>query len=56
MKIAIFIDNENIQGVDCRNLENGNPGIGGTEYSILLLAQVYKEVYPKDEVMLFATN
>ena len=56
MKIAIFIDNENIQGVDCRNLENGNPGIGGTEYSILLLAQVYKEVYPKDEVMLFATK
>ena len=46
MKIAIFIDNENILGVDCRNPEHGNPGIGGTEYCILLLAQVYKKAYP----------
>ena len=56
MKIAIFIDNENILGVDCRNPENGNPGIGGTEYCILLLAQVYKKAYPNDEVVLFATK
>lgn len=56
MKIAIFIDNENILGVDCRNPENGNPGIGGTEYCILLLAQVYKKAYPSDEVVLFATK
>lgn len=56
MKIAIFIDNENILGVDCRNPEHGNPGIGGTEYCILLLAQVYKKAYPSDEVVLFATK
>lgn len=56
MKIAIFIDNENIQGVDCRNLENGNPGIGGTEYCILLLAQIYKKIYSDDEIVLLATT
>lgn len=56
MKIAIFIDNENIIGVDCRNPERGNPGIGGTEYCILLLVQVYKKAYPSDEVVLFATK
>lgn len=56
MKIAVFIDNENIQGVDCRNLENGNPGIGGTEYCILLLTQIYKKAYPDEEIVLLATK
>lgn len=56
MKIAIFIDNENISTVDCRNLEKGNPGVGGTEYCILLLAQIYKKFYPQDEITFIATK
>lgn len=54
MKIAIYIDNSNICGVDCRDLTRGNPGIGGTEYCIMLLAQMYKRSYPRDEVILLA--
>ena len=42
MNIAIYIDNRNIRDVDCFDLTKGNPGIGGTEYSILLLAQIIK--------------
>ncbi len=56
MHIGIFIDNKNIADVDCKNLLFGNPGIGGTEYCILLLAQTYKMYYSNDKVTLFATK
>lgn len=45
MHIGIYINNENISSVDCKNLLVGNPGIGGTEYCVLLLAQAYKMYY-----------
>lgn len=54
MKIAIFIDNMKIPEVDCRDLTKGNPGIGGTEYTILFLAQMYKQYFPENEVVLLA--
>lgn len=56
MRIAIFIDNEGIADVDCQNLELGNPGIGGTEYCVLLLAEEYKKFYPEDCIFLFAVQ
>ena len=34
MKIAFYLPNKGLRNVDCRNLEGGNPGIGGTEYII----------------------
>lgn len=36
--VAFYLANKNIVSVDCRNLLKGNPGIGGTEYLILLAA------------------
>ena len=36
MKIAFFLKNELIQGVDWRNIMQGNPGVGGSEYLIVL--------------------
>lgn len=56
MKIAIYINNYSIAEVDCSDLTKGNPGIGGTEYCILLLAQLYKQYYPEHEVFLFANK
>lgn len=56
MKIAIYIHNANIAEVDCSDLTKGNPGIGGTEYCILLLAQMYKVYYPADTVILIASK
>lgn len=54
MRVAIYINNENIREVDCTDLTKGNPGIGGTEYCILLLAQLYKQFYPQNQVLLMA--
>lgn len=34
MKIVFYLPNKNFKEVDCHNLEEGNPGIGGTEYII----------------------
>lgn len=31
-KVAFYIDNRRIANVDCAQIEDGNPGIGGTEY------------------------
>ena len=56
MHLGIYINNENIANVNCENLLDGNPGIGGTEYCILLLAQVYKMYFPEDTVTLFVTK
>lgn len=56
MKIAIYIDNKNINNIDCSDLKRGNPGIGGTEYCILLFAQLYKEYYPLNQVILIASS
>ena len=53
MKIAIYIDNRKIDSVDCSDLLKGNPGIGGTEYCVLFLAQMIKEYYPDTQVSLF---
>lgn len=56
MHIGIYINNKDIASVDCKNLMSGNPGIGGTEYCILLLAQVYKMFYPENKVTLFVAQ
>ena len=38
MKIAFYIPNKNISKTDLSNVDNGNPGIGGSEYSAILIA------------------
>lgn len=38
MKVGFFISNKNFQSVDCRSVESGNPGIGGTWHVFLLVA------------------
>lgn len=41
MKIGFFLRDNGLTGIDMRNPENGNPGIGGTEYCF---AMVMKEL------------
>ena len=36
--VAFYIPNQGTAEVNCRNLLHGNPGIGGTEYAMFLLA------------------
>lgn len=38
MKIAFYIPNEKFKNVDCRYVEYGNPGIGGTWHIFLIVA------------------
>lgn len=38
MKIAFYIPNEKFKNVDCRDVEYGNPGIGGTWHIFLIVA------------------
>lgn len=54
MKIAIYIDNRKINNVNCSDLLRGNPGIGGTEYCVLLLAQALKRYSRSIHVLLIA--
>lgn len=37
-KVAFFLENKSLSGVDYTNIVSGNPGIGGTEYMIVLIA------------------
>lgn len=39
MKIAFWLNNKGFKDVDCSNVLKGNPGIGGSEYSALLIAE-----------------
>ena len=56
MNICIYIDNSGIKDVDCRELTSGNPGIGGTEYCILLLTEIYKKSYPENKLCLIVSE
>lgn len=41
--IGFYIDNSSIADVDASEVKHGNPGIGGTEYLILLVASLLSE-------------
>lgn len=53
MKIGIYVNNAEIPVVDCSELSTGNPGIGGTQYTMLLLAETYGKRFPEDEVVTY---
>lgn len=36
-KIAFFLNNQNISNIDYKNIQKGNPGIGGSEYLCVLV-------------------
>lgn len=39
IKVAFYYPDAALNDVDCSNLNNGNPGIGGSEYALLLVAE-----------------
>lgn len=38
MKIAFYLPNAHISSIDFTNIDKGNPGVGGSEYSVILVA------------------
>lgn len=43
MNVAFYITNNKIKDIDCRNLKDGNPGIGGTYYAMLMLVYLLSD-------------
>lgn len=56
IRIGIHLNNSMIQKVDCTRIFDGNPGIGGTQYSVIMLAECLKRFCPDYEVYLFSYN
>lgn len=54
MKIAFYLENKNLSNIDCSNLENGNPGIGGTEYIIQATIYYLTKLAPQYHIVLGA--
>ena len=48
MKIAFYLPNHGLKNIDCRELEHGNPGIGGTEYLIQATAHYVQKLNAND--------
>ena len=44
MRIAIYLGNNVGSTVDARNIENGNPGVGGAHYCLLMLAHYLNKI------------
>lgn len=55
MKIAFFIDNKDVAGVDCRNIDSYNPGLGGTHYMFFLISSLLSRRDNQLEVSLIVT-
>lgn len=56
MKVAFFLDNSAIQSVDCSQVVNSNPGIGGTEYLILCTSTLLSSRDNGIDVHLYCTR
>ena len=56
MKIVLFIDNHSMGGVDISRLYEGNPGIGGTQYEMFLLAKLMIDRNKTDDFFLCLTQ
>lgn len=56
MKIAFYLPNKGLKNIDCRDLERGNPGIGGTEYIIQATAHYIQKLHPEDIEIIVGAN
>lgn len=57
IKIGFYVQNEGYPDVDCRFPEQGNPGIGGTQFSEISVAYYLNKFYPQQlEILLLARH
>ncbi|MGL5962860.1 MAG: glycosyltransferase family 4 protein [Fusobacteriaceae bacterium] len=52
-KIGLYWDNTRTKDVDCSNIENGNPGLGGSVYLFIMLAYHLQRKYSKELEIIF---
>jgi len=55
MNIAFYLPNKNCS-TDCTNVDEGNPGMGGTEYMIIALAYHLSIIQNKHKIIVLAQN
>ena len=56
IKVALFIDNHSMGDVDISKIYQGNPGIGGTQYEMFLLAKLMFDHCKSFDFVLLLTN
>lgn len=56
IKVGFYFDNKTISQIDFRNVLQGNPGIGGSEYSVVLISYLLAIRENNIEVSLFCTS
>ena len=54
--IAFFVDNSKIASIDTSCVEHGNPGIGGTEYLIILVSSMLAKTSSRLKVTLYGVK
>jgi len=54
LKIGVYFANSGYYDIDLKSPEEGNPGIGGTQFNALTLVYYYQHYYPENEIILFA--
>lgn len=56
MKIGILFDDAGFRNIDFRYPENGNPGIGGTQFCFLMLIRYYSNINRTNELIVYHLN
>ncbi|MGD9307318.1 MAG: glycosyltransferase family 4 protein, partial [Desulfobacterales bacterium] len=57
MKVGLYLENQKIKDTDLRYPEQGNPGIGGTQYNFVTLPYYFQKHLPDQvEFILFANE
>lgn len=56
MKIGIYLNDKGMNNMDLRFPDKGNPGIGGTEYCLLMLGYALGQYIPQVEVIYLHYN
>lgn len=53
--VGLYVSDSGFSGIDFKNIDNGNPGIGGTQFEFVLLAY-YLSQDERYEVIIFHMN
>lgn len=57
LKVGLYLENKNIANVDLSKPEEGNPGIGGTQYNFITLPYYFIKYFPNEiEFVWYANN
>ncbi len=56
MKVGFYFDTAGKDGLDCSNITQGNPGMGGSEYEFLIVSYLLQQRDNGIEPVLFTRS